>query len=401
MIKDDNNNDMNVKIQKGSPGGLNNNKGSCRPLAEYTKHEDKEREELGLPVIPFITPEGEEVTVEEVIKAIDANAKGLGKNDSKFFHIVVSPSEEEIQKMGKDDSEVYMNAKPFIKLIADAYAQNFHKKELTDSSELVMFVKPHFTRGKEGYLQFHLHAIVSRQTRGLSGRKQKISPMTNHRTDTDGPINGGFDRKAFYKVCEQIFDRYYRFERQVTQTFDYQNAMKHGSLEEKAAQSDLLAAETIKGMKESIQADVAHQRAKAAEDAELEEIAAILDGEKVENQSEARLTEINTSEIKDLILHIWATETTSIGMNLSFATYGLSCGHVKSSDGVEDIYVVKGAKKIYAKDIMSAKEHRTLLNNVQRITGLVPGVKVREERAWEEAEKNVSQRRHGGHSLKR
>lgn len=99
---------MNIKIQNASPKeGGGDNKGSCAALATYLEHEDQERLEEGKDIMPFLTPDGIEVTKGEVIDKIDRNHKHLGKDDYKFYSIIVSPSPEEIKAMGETEAEQY------------------------------------------------------------------------------------------------------------------------------------------------------------------------------------------------------------------------------------------------------------------------------------------------------
>ena len=101
--------DMNIKIQNSSIDGKSANKGSCSQLVNYINHEDQDRIAVGLNPLPFMKPDGHEVTAEEVIAAIDNNKKGLCKKDDKYYHLVISPSMNEIQAMGNTDQEIYHN----------------------------------------------------------------------------------------------------------------------------------------------------------------------------------------------------------------------------------------------------------------------------------------------------
>lgn len=59
----------------------------------------------------------------------------------------------------------------------------------------------------------------------------KLSPMTNHINSSQGPIKGGFSRKAFYEASEQVFDKAFKYERDFKDSWEYQYTMKHGSQE--------------------------------------------------------------------------------------------------------------------------------------------------------------------------
>ena len=371
-------NDMHIKIQKGSPNGVTDNKGSCRKLAEYINHEDDKRKAEGLSPLPYTDPNGNEISTEEVIQMIDENAKGLSKNDSKFFHIVVAPSKEEIQKMGKNEQEIYIQALDLINPISRAYAQNFHREGIIDEDDLVIFWKPHFTRGSEESFQFHLHAIVSRKSKGVNGKKLKLSPLTTHRKDVEGPIKGGFDRKAFIEAGEKIFDELFSHEREVAKSFEYQNTLAHGTVDEKAAQADRLAKETLGKMKASI----AEKAKKQQEEPETG-----LSSEDYETL--AALMEIG--DVKKEILDIFHSGKDQASMFVDLAALGVTGTIKETQDGVEGLTIEKGGITVSAEDIFDENELRLLMGDIVRITGKELGVKARQERVRKEAEEREQQ----------
>jgi hypothetical protein len=69
--------------------------------------------------------------------------------------------------------------------------------------------------------------IVSRK--GQSNKK-KLSPLTNHKNTKNGIVKGGFGRVNLFRQAEQGFDKLFGYERQQTESFDYQNVMKNGSI---------------------------------------------------------------------------------------------------------------------------------------------------------------------------
>ena len=404
MIKDEK--DMNIKIQKASADGVTENKGSCSDLAHYIDHEDKDRLAAGLEPLPYTTPDGEEVTTEEVIAAIDANAKGLCRSADKFYHLVVSPSQEEIRAMGSTDEEVYENGQKLIKYISDAYAQNYHRDGLIDSDDLELYWKPHFTRGNDGNLQFHIHGIVSRKTKrlpGLGGKQLKISPLTNHKDTTKGAVKGGFDRTVFIQKCEKLFDKLFEYNRKVAETFEFNNAMKHGTVEEKAEQTERLVAEGAEGLKAAITAGIDRRRKNLSNKRDVEELAAMLEeGATLPTPKEDVLRNaLNSAEIRTIVLkHFMSAASTTI-LELRLAAEGITINILKAQDGgVEDIQVVKAGQKINCKDMLNALDHKMLLNHWQRLTGQVPAFRLRERRAIEE-EREVSQRKKGGPKIGR
>lgn len=399
--------DMNIKIQNAGAGGASDCKGSCSDLAHYINHEDEDRLAAGLEPLPYTTPDGDVVTTEEVIAAIDANTKGLSRSADKFFHMVAAPSQEEIQAMGTSDREVYEGGLKLIKGISDIYAQNFNREGLEDSSGLEIYWKPHFTRGNDGNLQFHIHGIVSRKTKaleGLGGKELKISPLTNHRETTKGAVKGGFDRTVFIQKCEKLFDKLFEYNRKVAETFDFQNAMKHGTAEEKAEQTERLVAENADDLKASISAGIGRRRKNLSTKRDVEEIAAMLEGgmSLPASKGDAVKAALNTAEIKTVIMKHFSSETNATMLELHLIGEGITFTVIMAKEGgVEDLLFFKAGQKLSAKDMMSAQDHRQLLSHWQRLSGQIPASILREQRAREEHEKEISQIKRGGPKIRR
>lgn len=86
----------------------------------------------------------------------------------------------------------------------------------------------HFSRDRStNELNMHCHLIVSRKDQS---NKVKISPLTNHRNTKNGAIKGGFDRSALFQNVEKGFDKLFGYNRQLSETFEYCNIMKNGSI---------------------------------------------------------------------------------------------------------------------------------------------------------------------------
>ena len=405
MKKKESKEEMNIKIQNSGTGGASDCKGSCSDLAHYINHEDQERIDEGLDPLPYLTPNGDEVSTEEVIAAIDANTKGLASNTDKFYHLVVSPSEEEIKAMGSTDKEVYQNAIKLMKAISDAYAKNFHRNGLEDSSDLELYWKCHFTRGEKGELQFHIHGIVGRKTKplaGLDGKQLKVSPLTNHKDTVDGAVKGGFDRKTFFRKCEKLFDKLFHYDRKVAETFDFNNAMKHGTLEEKSEQTKLLAEENAKDLKTSISAGINRRRKNLSNKHDIDEIAAMLEG-KVDLPEQTSTKEtlddaVKVADMRNTLLFAFANANDKKRLALKLVAEGFTFYFIKAKDvpGIEDIRFVKRGKTYLAHEIMTSNELHTLLSHWHRIGGTKPAFKIREELA-----QKPSQKKHGGPKLGR
>ena len=75
----------------------------------------------------------------------------------------------------------------------------------------------------------HCHLIVSRKDQA---NKKKLSPLTNHKNTKNGVIKGGFDRVNLFQQTEQGFDKLFDYNRQLSESFDYHNTMKNGSISE-------------------------------------------------------------------------------------------------------------------------------------------------------------------------
>ena len=75
----------------------------------------------------------------------------------------------------------------------------------------------------------HCHLIISRKDQS---NKKKLSPLTNHKNTKNGVIKGGFDRVNLFQQAEQGFDKLFDYDRQQSESFDYHNTMKNGSISE-------------------------------------------------------------------------------------------------------------------------------------------------------------------------
>lgn len=73
----------------------------------------------------------------------------------------------------------------------------------------------------------HCHLIFSRKDQS---NKIKISPLTNHRNTKKGAIKGGFDRTNPFQQAEHGFDILFNYDRQLTESFEYYNTMKNGTI---------------------------------------------------------------------------------------------------------------------------------------------------------------------------
>ena len=210
-------------------GGTYNNAGSSRQLASYMEHEDLERMEKGIYTDGFFNLTKDNIYKSKVIKDIDTNIGQLLKTDAKFYAIHVSPSENELRIMGNTEQEKAEAMKRYIReVFIPEYAKNFNKG--LSEADIKFYGKIHFDRSRsDNELNMHCHLIVSRKDQT---NKKKLSPLTNHKNTKNGVIKGGFDRVNLFQQAEQGFDKIFGYNRQQTESFDYLNTMKNGSISE-------------------------------------------------------------------------------------------------------------------------------------------------------------------------
>ena len=209
--------------------GTYNNAGSSRQLASYMEHEDMERMQQGIYTDGLFNLTEENIYKSKVIKDIDTNIGQLLKTDAKFFAIHVSPSEKELRAMGRTEQEKAEAMKRYIReVFIPEYAKNFNKG--LSETDIKFYGKIHFDRNRsDNELNMHCHLIVSRKDQT---NKKKLSPLTNHKNTKNGVIKGGFDRVNLFQQAEQGFDKLFGYNRQQSESFDYHNTMKNGSISE-------------------------------------------------------------------------------------------------------------------------------------------------------------------------
>jgi hypothetical protein len=233
---------MVAKISGGSGG-------SCGGLGEYLEKERKGQ---------WFSQAREQLSAGEVVASIDANKKNLGQQEEKYYQVILSPSQRELDHIGNNSAKLAA----YTRAAMEQYAANFGKG--IESQDLVWFAKIEqgrsyshqdravqtgdMARGqvKEGP-QTHVHVIVSRtedlaryQARKQAGELErknplKLSPATHHRHTSQGAVRGGFDRTAFKEAAEATFDRQFNYERPLSETFRYANVMAKGSYAERMA----------------------------------------------------------------------------------------------------------------------------------------------------------------------
>lgn len=210
--------------------GTYNNAGSSRQLANYMEHEDLERMEKGIYTEGFFNLTEDNIYKSKVIKDIDSNIGQLLKTDAKFYAIHVSPSEKELRAMGNTEQEQAKAMKRYIReVFIPEYAKNFNKA--LSALDIKFYGKIHFDRSRsDNELNIHCHLIVSRKDQTNT---KKLSPLTNHKDTKKGTVTGGFDRVKLFQQVELGFDKLFGYNRQLSESFEYSNTMKNGTIFER------------------------------------------------------------------------------------------------------------------------------------------------------------------------
>jgi len=111
-------------------------------------------------------------------------------------------------------------------VVIPEYAKNFNKG--LSAEDIKFYGKIHFDRNRSNNeLNMHCHLIVSRKDQS---NKKKLSPLTNHKNTKKGAIKGGFDRKNLFQQTEKGFDQLFNYNRPLSESFEYYNTMKNGSI---------------------------------------------------------------------------------------------------------------------------------------------------------------------------
>ncbi|WP_318311258.1 MobB family relaxase [Flagellimonas crocea] len=258
--------------------------GSASDFVKYLEKENEgkapEEQEL------FFNQTENDIDAQRVIAEIDANTAKLSKRDPKFYSIMVSPSQVELNHIGNDPEKL----KEYTREIMKTYAASFYRDKEVTVNEVLYFAKlerertysekdkkvkenqayaskilelqhqiraikegreqgdmdklqekikalemevPHKQNGKrivpgmakEGH-QSHIHIIVSRKDVTNS---HSLSPGSKFRT-SETTLNGekvkqGFDRDKFYRAAEKTFDKQFGYRRNFVETYHARNLM--------------------------------------------------------------------------------------------------------------------------------------------------------------------------------
>lgn len=218
---------MNIDFPPPS-NGVYNNAGSSSRLASYLEHEDLEQMEKGIYTEGFFNLTEENIYKSQVVKDIDNNKAQLLKTDAKFYAVHISPSAKELQAMGTTEEEQAEAMRRYVRdVFIPEYAKNFNKG--LSAEDIKFYGKMHFDRDRSENTNsnMHCHIIVSRKDQA---NRIKISPLTNHRNTKKGAIKGGFDRANLFQQVEKGFDKLFNYDRPLSESFDYYNIMKNGTI---------------------------------------------------------------------------------------------------------------------------------------------------------------------------
>ena len=177
------------------------NRGSCSKTVGYLGHEAREQKSETV----FFDQQQDEVVAEQVCTTIDGNAKGLRKQQEKFYSLVLSPSAAELEHIGNDPNKL----RTYTRRVMDNYAQNATLRDGKGlaSADLVWFATIHQERKeKEGEqkgvakpgLHQHVHVLVSAQDRS---QEHRINPKgrKGRFTFKDWQVENG-------KTFQRLFD---------------------------------------------------------------------------------------------------------------------------------------------------------------------------------------------------
>src|ERR1017187_10619368 len=208
---------MYVKIINPKTDGKkeHTNSGSCSAVVNYLSKEDMGK---GLEKEFFFSHDKDRVLSTDVLQSIDNNCPLIGKQEARFYSLVVAPRPDEMDHIKNDKARL----KEYVRDTMDIYAGNFNGKNGTSKNlsggDLVYYAKLEEKRyykgtdeavkqgkAKQGDVMpgdnTHVHVIVSRTDKS---KIIKLSPLVN-----DKKL---FSRENFkLKSCKH-FDQHYLYE---------------------------------------------------------------------------------------------------------------------------------------------------------------------------------------------
>ena len=207
--------------------------------------------------------------------------------------------------MGNTEAEQAEAMKRYIReVIIPEYAKNFNKD--LSAEDIKFYGKIHFDRDRSNNeLNMHCHLIVSRKDQS---NKKKLSPLTNHKNTKKGAIKGGFDRSDLFKQAEQGFDKLFNHDRPLSESFEYYNTMKNGSIsdqlnmqEQQISVGRKMNADSHIGIYADKQEEVIENKFANKQESNFENIQSINQEDKTENKHTSNLSDLGLSSVLGLL----------------------------------------------------------------------------------------------------
>ena len=266
----------------GGGKGKTSNKGSSADLMAYLLHEQEERSRSGQTQLfdaqsCLFDATSDNLPLDDAIRKIDYNRKGLKKDEAKFYYADVNFSEDELVSIlrGREtDADKEDAIRQFIRdTFIPNYAANFvgYKDKSGNeikfrADDIVWTAAVHsrrldrFGKVKDGP-GWHAHVVMSRRNQGMT---RSLSPTRNQKSENKGSCQGGFDRNAFRKQIELAIEEKYSYDRPIADTISTRVDMAHISIADLENQVNALMMHSLQLQME------AEERRKAKEKAALE-----------------------------------------------------------------------------------------------------------------------------------
>ena len=242
---------MHINITKSETG---NNKCSSSQLVAYLEKENRlvERLDNSHRREFWFSNARDDIQPYGVRQSIDNNITKLSRDDAKFFLINISPSEKELRFLKEHfgEGKIKTHLKAYANSVMDAYATNFKRDGVKGNEDLVYYGKVEHCRyytykdlevrkgkavrgDRKPGEQMHVQIIVSRKD---ASNTIKLSPLNNSKGKNAAHSQkvGQFDRVAFKQASETLFDQMFGYDREIKESFNYANTLKHGTYEQRA-----------------------------------------------------------------------------------------------------------------------------------------------------------------------
>ena len=269
----------------GGGKGKTANKGSSADLMAYLLHEQEERSRSGHAQLfdaqsCLFDATSDNLPLDDAIRKIDYNRKGLKKDEAKFYYADVNFSEDELVSIlrGREtDADKEDAIRQFIRdTFIPNYAANFvgYKDKSGNeikfrADDIVWTAAVHsrrldrFGKVKDGP-GWHAHVVMSRRNQGMT---RSLSPTRNQKSENKGSCQGGFDRNAFRKQRELAIEEKYSYDRPIADAISTRVDMAHISIADLENQVNAL-------MMHSLQLQMEAEERRKAKEKAAQEVAA-------------------------------------------------------------------------------------------------------------------------------